>query len=220
MKSIINELHPDSYKTLFELYNSEAIFIKERNEHIFLDKTVRISPDQGQLIRILCQRFNVKRTLEIGFAYGFSTIWILDALRYQPTSSHISIDPFENSMWGGVGLSMVSKLKYNKNFQWIEEFSIHALSSLMKNNEKFDLIFIDGSHRFDDVILDFYLCDYVLLIGGIIIFDDMWLPSIRKVVDFIKTNRAYELIETTVTNVAAFRKLGHDGRNWDHFIPF
>ena len=220
MNSIINELHPDSYRRLYELYNADEVMGTESNEPMRIDKSTLITPEQGELLRILCRKFNAVNTLEIGFAYGFSTVWILDALRFQPNSSHIAIDPFQRVMWGGVGIASTNSLNYKKNFQWIEDYSILALSNFIKQGKSFDLIFIDGNHRFDDVMVDFYLSDLVLEIGGLLIFDDMWLPSIRRVIDFIKTNRSYVIIRTSVENMAVFKKIAKDSRNWDHFIQF
>lgn len=48
--------------------------------------------------------------------------------------------------------------------------------------EKFDLIFIDGSHRFDDVLVDFTLAAELCPIGGSIVFDDAFMKSIWTVI--------------------------------------
>jgi predicted O-methyltransferase YrrM len=220
MKTIIDELHSDSYQALVELYNSNEVIGSESDEPVRLEKSTRVSPEEGHLLKLLCEKIGAIDTLEIGFAYGFSTIWLLDALRAKPGSSHIAIDPYQKTLWGGVGLAFVEKLKYQKNFQWIDDLSVHALSNLSRQHKQFDFIFIDGNHLFDLVLTDFYLSDMVLRPGGLIVFDDVWLPSVNKVTNFVFTNRSYKYLPTTVKNVAVFEKISNDTRTWDHFIPF
>jgi len=85
----------------------------------------------------------------------------------------------------------------------------------------FQLIFIDGQHRFDNVLVDFFLADAVCSVNGIMIFDDIWMPSIQKVVSFITKNRGdYSYMPTDVGNAAVFRKIGRDERRWDHYADF
>ena len=44
----------------------------------------------------------------------------------------------------------------------------------------FDFIFVDGAHRFDDVLVDFYLIrPSARKVGGLMVLDDIWMASIR-----------------------------------------
>src|SRR5689334_15241581 len=83
---------------------------------ISIDPLVKISPAQGEQINKLMRGMGAERSLEIGFAYGYSTIWMLDAVK----TKHVAIDPFEVSDWNGIGLRQVSKLDTDK-FEWIED---------------------------------------------------------------------------------------------------
>jgi predicted O-methyltransferase YrrM len=159
-------------------------------------------------------------SLEIGLAYGFSVIWMLDALRSRNSSLHVSIDPFEKSRWGGIGLYQVQRLAYETRFNWKNDLSIHALSDLIREAAKFDFVFIDGNHRFDDVIVDFYLSDQILKPGGLIAFDDMWMPSIQSAVSFVLNNRDYALVPQPVGNMTVIKKKRNDDRDWRHFNNF
>ena len=40
-----------------------------------LDGVSKIGPEEGMYIYELCRKINPQRTLEIGFAYGFSTLF-------------------------------------------------------------------------------------------------------------------------------------------------
>jgi len=151
---------------------------------------------------------------------SFSTVWILDALRSRLNSLHVAIDPFEITLYGGIGLQQIKRLNAAVGFEWVAERSIHALSRLIKSEAKFDFIFIDGNHRFDDVLVDFYLSDQLVSRGGLMVFDDMWMPSIRTVANFILTNRQYKIVSQPVENMLVLNKLADDNRDWCHFESF
>ena len=76
----------------------------------------------------------------------------------------------------------------SKRFTLIEDYSIHVLSDFIRAGKSFDFIFIDGNHRFDDVLVDFYLADQVLEVGGLMVLDDIWMASIRTVLAFVLAN--------------------------------
>ena len=65
---------------------------------------------------------------------------------------------------------------------------------LYKAGEKYDFIFIDGDHRFEAAMLDFYYCDKMLPVGGIMVIDDTDWPSVWRVVNFARRHRNYEWV--------------------------
>jgi predicted O-methyltransferase YrrM len=162
----------------------------------------------------------VTRSLEVGFAYGFSSVWMMDALAGRADAHHTAIDPFQDTDWGGVGLAQVARLGAQAGFRHVPDFSIFALTALEREGAKFDFVYIDGNHRFDDVLVDFYLCDRLVVPGGLMALDDLWMPSIRSVLSFVMQNRSYELVAQPAINLAVIRKLREDDRNWRHFKRF
>ena len=220
IKRLVPNIGKDAEKVLADMYTTKQLHGTASDEPITLDVTTRIDIAQGAQLNRLIRQSQTNKSLEIGFFYGFSTIWILDALRSRRGSRHVAIDPFEITQAHGVGLQQVKRLSDAPSFEWIAEYSIHALSSLIKKNEKFDFIFIDGNHRFDDVLVDFYLSDQLLLPGGILAFDDMWMPSVRTAISFILTNRQYKVIPQPVENMAVLKKIAEDDRYWFHFKRF
>jgi predicted O-methyltransferase YrrM len=214
-------IDPGALAVIEELYGETSRVIGEKGETIKLDSATRISIEQGLLLHALIDKNNVSKTLEIGFAYGFSTIWMLDALEKKVGAKHIAIDPFEKTLWHSVGVSQVNKLQARVGFEWVEDYAIHAVSDMIRKKQFVDFIYIDGGHRFDDVMVDFYLCDQVLSVGGILVLDDMWMPSIRTALNFILANRFYKREDSAVSNVAILRKLASDEmRAWDNFVQF
>jgi len=207
-------------QVLADMYSAKQLGGTVNDQPININAQTRIPIAEGAQLNQIVRQSKTFRSLEIGFAYGFSTVWILDALRARDGSRHVAIDPFELTWWGGVGLQQVKRLCAKPSFEWIDDSSIHALSRLIKSEEKFDFIFIDGNHRFDDVLVDFYLCDQVVSAGGLIAFDDASWPSVRTAINFILTNREYQLIPQPVQSMTVLKKLADDNRHWEHFQSF
>ncbi len=106
-------------------------------------------------------------------------------------------------------------------FTFIEEKSITAVAKRIERGTKTPFIFIDRNDRVDDVLVDSYLCEDICQIGGVTIFDDLWLPSIRKVLAFIQRNRQnFEVLKSPMERMAILRKLGEDTRPWDRYADF
>ena len=57
----------------------------------------------------------------------------------------------------------------------------------------YDLVFIDGKHTFDFALVDFFYADLLVRVGGYVAFDDLWMPSILRAVNFVLRNRDYAL---------------------------
>ncbi len=191
------------------------------NGPVELDKLTRISEPQGMWIFETCRRLKPKRSLEVGLAYGFSTIYILAAINQTGTGHHTALDPFQRDSWHGVGALQAQHLGMEPSFQLLEEFSIPALVGFAKQKDKFELMYIDGNHKFDDVFVDFALAAEVCPMGGNIILDDMWMPSVQTAVSWIRSNRKdFREISTPINNIAQFERIDEDRRTWDHFVRF
>ena len=71
----------------------------------------------------------------------------------------------------------------------------------------FDFAFVDGLHRFDQMALEFFYINRMLDVGGIVIFDDMQLPSVQKILSYIDGYDCYErlAIPGKIAHTKAFR---------------
>jgi predicted O-methyltransferase YrrM len=156
--------------------------------------------DIGRLFQQLIKEHNFNQTLEIGMAYGLSSMFICQAHQDKGLGSHIAIDPFQSSEWKSVGLLNVSKAGLSEYFHFYEEFSYEVLPRLLNQGEKIDFAFIDGSHHFDYTLVDFFYIDKLLEVGGYVVFDDIWMPGIRKALYFILRNRMYELVKNPTSS--------------------
>ena len=157
-------------------------------------------------------------------AYGYSSMYFLAAAAKNQLGHHTAIDPFQRSRWQGIGLAhaqAVTSTTTSDSFRFIEDRSDRAAVDLGRSDSIFEVIFIDGNHRFDDVLVDFYLYAPLCAVGGFIVFDDIWMRSIQTVVAFVRANRA-EFVEVPVgrSNIRVFRKVRWDARSWRHFRKF
>ena len=115
--------------------------------------------------------------LEIGSYEGASSVFIADNLLSNTSSKLTCVDPFllsdnitplttstENTF-----LFNISKSKHHDRI-----FHKKMLSSefYLENKEKYDLIYIDGSHEVEDVRNDFLNCIKILNKNGIMWMDD------------------------------------------------
>jgi predicted O-methyltransferase YrrM len=216
----IKELGEPFSSLLSSMYAGEPQLGVDGTRHE-IDSTTRISAAQGMWLYHLCCQLKPRATLEIGLAYGFSAVYFLAANSRQESAFHTAVDPFQLQSWHGVGAQRASVVGCSERFQFISKPSDLALAQFIRDQEFFDVIFIDGNHRFDDVLVDFSLSAHVCKPQGHVVLDDMWMPSIRKVAAFIRKNRTdFDEVPTPVGNIAVFRRIGTDDRKWDHFIDF
>lgn len=143
-----------------------------------------------QLLHKLILHCHAKNTLEIGLASGTSALAMLYSLKLinDGEYSHTAIDPYQHTIWKKAGINLIEEEELSPAFECINEFSSTALPRLLIDKRKFDLIYIDGSHLFEDVFVDFYYSLQLLPLNGILLFDDCTDKHVRKVIKFIKNN--------------------------------
>jgi hypothetical protein len=56
---------------------------------------------------------------------------------------------------------------------------------LLTRGDHFDLVFIDGCHTFDNVLVDFFYAHRLLNVGGVVVFDDVSLNAVKHVVRYV-----------------------------------
>lgn len=219
----LDPLDPKFRNALISMYKGEQQLGIDGKLHQ-LDGT-RIAPREGMWLYNLCLSQKPESILEIGLAYGFSTLYILAAIEKNRVGHHTAIDPLQSSHWHGIGLTHAKLLSpvntADISFRFIEDFSVNTATDLRRSNSSFDLIFIDGGHRFDDVLVDFCLYSHLCAMNGLIILDDKWLSSIKTVAAFIRKNRDdFVELKVDLPNVFVFKKTGVDSRSWQHFRSF
>lgn len=109
------------------------------------------------------------RIVEIGSFKGKSTVWLAKALQLNGSKEKLfAIDPHVGDSYDTF-LSNVSKLKLST---WVEHVKNTSEQAAKNWNQSIKLLFIDGSHRYEDVLLDLQLWAPWVKPGGVIIMDD------------------------------------------------
>lgn len=124
------------------------------------------------------ERQTVTSILEIGAFEGQTTVFIAWLF---PQAQITCIDPWEdyNEVTSGmhaVGTAFQANVgDFKDRVRPIKGFSSAELPKLLNAGETFDVIFIDGSHYYGDVMVDSQLAWQLLKPGGVLIWDDyLW----------------------------------------------
>jgi len=190
---------------------------------------------RGAYLFDLIRRRRPALTLELGFAYGISTLYICEALRQNGTGHHIVIDPNERTHFDGVGLRHLEEAGLSSLVTFYEEPAELRLPKLVESGVRLDFAFNDSDHLFDHVITEFLFLALLLRKGALLVFDDVGLPGVARAVDFVAANRPdfaevgteprwqtlFSHVPPPPKGLRAFRKIADDDpRSWDDFTPF
>jgi predicted O-methyltransferase YrrM len=166
-----------------------------------------IDREEGEfLFNLIRGDLSIVKTLEVGCAYGLSSLFICSALQGRNGAAHTIIDPYQNGYWDGVGIRNLEDAGL-RFFNLIECKSEFALPKLLEQKEaQFDFVFIDGWHTFDHTLLDCFYATRLLRVGGHLAIDDVSFPSVRRAVDFLRTYPCYEFSGSVSTRIQRSRK--------------
>jgi predicted O-methyltransferase YrrM len=148
------------------------------------------------LSEFIAGRPDIIRALEIGCAYGLSSLHIASALAGRPEARHVIIDPFESTAWNGIGVTNLDRAGIDF-YELREKPSEIALPELLNERAEFDLAFIDGWHTFDQTLIDMYYANRLVKVGGYIIIDDANWISVSKAISQFANYPCYEIVGTS-----------------------
>jgi len=145
--------------------------------------------------RFLPKYTEEKRMLEIGSFEGKSTVWFLENILVNKNSTITCVDPWTSYSQNTDSFNSYNTLETEWDFTNHQKtfiyniyqsgspekiiinkgFSYKILPKLINDNEKYDIIFIDGNHTSPFVLSDCVMSWYLLADSGIMIFDDyLW----------------------------------------------
>src|SRR5258708_1651834 len=157
--------------------------------------SAHISREDGEFIQRVIASIGARRSLEVGMAYGISTLFICEAItRTASDARHVAIDPFQRSEWRGIGLTNVARSGFDSIVEFVEDRSELVLPKLLAEQRQFDFALIDGLHTFDQALMEFYYINRMLPVGGVVLFDDADWPSIRALTRYAASYAAYQVI--------------------------
>jgi predicted O-methyltransferase YrrM len=223
---------------LERVYRDRAVVdSRGRRREIF---PTALGPERARYLFELVRARRPARTLEIGFAYGLSTLAIAEALRQNGEGHHLVIDPKERTHFDGIGLRHVAEAGLADWITFYEEPAELCLPRFVTEGVRVGFAFDDSDHLFDHVLTEFLFTATLLERGGVVVFDDDPLPGVSRACDFIATNRP-DFTEIGREPVArglralfrvapappppkgmrAFQKVAaEDPRGWKDFTPF
>jgi predicted O-methyltransferase YrrM len=166
---------------------------------------------------------DLKRGLEIGTLFGFSTVFLADAFaRTEGRLDTVDIRYAKRTWSNGeeiediheVAERLVGEAKLDDRVTFHVGNSNEVLPRLIEEAAEYDFALIDGSHRFEVALLDFICVDWMLAIDGYVAIDDVGVNVSAKEGLSGGPNRLLETIFTTgryqvepwSANVAVCRK--------------
>ena len=139
--------------------------------------------------------------VEVGLAYGSSALAIGEALvaAGRPAPRHVIIDPFQESVFTGVGWAALRSAGLEPVAELLTEWSSIALPRLVTEGFVADAAFVDGSHRFHEVFVDLYFLRKLVRPGGLVILDDTDTPSVGTAVRYFERNLDWAAVPDAFT---------------------
>lgn len=170
---------------------------------------------------VMAEINNAKDILEIGCAYGTSGMVLINSLIKNGGGNLTSIDPYQTTQWKNVGKYNIDKIiELNKNdiivkHELIQELSSIALNNYVNKNKYFDLIFIDGSHSYLDVLIDIFCSIKLLKKGGLMILDDVLHTGVKQVINELKFMSNMEKVHLVEDDTFKIIKSSYFYNNFD-----
>jgi len=202
MKSLDDDLNHCPNTLITEIYQTGAVRDPNgKNSHRLVGSAIPF--DEGLALYNWIRRTKPLRTIEIGMAYGLSTLFICQAHADNGLGgTHIVIDPGQSETYHSIGCLNVERAGLIDQMQFFEAPSYQVLPRLLNEKERFQMVFIDGMHTFDYAFVDFFYADLLLDVNGYLVFDDVWMPSVLKAVIYVTRNRKYRIEPGIIYNPA------------------
>ena len=153
-----------------------------------VDTTAEASPDASEPSAELEPSSRTYSVLEIGCAYGTSSMMIANVLNRYPeqTRRFDIIDPYQREQWHSYGLENIERIKDSSYGYTLHEQTSDIALSQFDDGTLFDFIFIDGGHDFDTVVGDITSSLRLLAEGGLIVCDDVQHKSVKQAVNHVQ----------------------------------
>jgi predicted O-methyltransferase YrrM len=203
-----------------------------RSGKAFIDLASNSTLNNLRFIQRIMRDKKPQRTLEIGLAFGASTLVFCSEhqrIGGSGTKQHTAIDPYQPRHWyDEAGVFAVERAGLGDYLDYRPEFSEFVLPRLLEANQRYDFIYVDGSHLFESVFIDAFYGARLLNDGGLIAFDDSTDPHVAKVILFLRGNMSNALREIRPADIRSsiawligrrqltlFERLAAEDRVWN-----
>ena len=174
----------------------EAVFETKRfrrKDNRVVEIHSETSKEQCEFLQKIIRENGFKNSIEIGIAFGMSTLAITEEVA-KNGGKHVAIDKFQRGYWESNGLDLINQAGYSEQLEFLEEYCYVALPDLLKQHRKFDFAYVDSTKQLDWLMMNFFYLDRLLEVGGIITFDDLYFPSIRKLIRYVSQFPHYTVV--------------------------
>jgi predicted O-methyltransferase YrrM len=147
-----------------------------------------VAPWGGEFVRDACVVERATSCVEVGMAWGLSTLHVIEALLANGATgrTHVVIDPMQSSMFHNAARRTLRESGADELVEFYEERSDLVLPRLISEGRVFDFAFIDGDHRFEGVFPDVLFVDRLLKPGGVVALDDTWSHPVYLACQFLE----------------------------------
>lgn len=145
------------------------------------------SREQCMFLAQLVEQIDARQCLEIGLAYGLSSLAVCGAISGKENAGLVSIDPFQKAHWNDLGLLNLQRAGFQELVDFHGGFSQEVLPALLAAGRKFDFAYVDTTKIFDMVLVDACFIVRMLNVGGVVVFDDCSWPGIKKLVRYLSS---------------------------------
>lgn len=145
-------------------------------------------------------------SLEVGLAYGISSLFICEALQKIGAKKHVIIDPYQTTEWLGIGLRNLMDAGYSDLIEFHERYSYSLLPELSRADLRIDFAYIDTTKLFDYVLVDVFFIQLLMREGGVLFLDDCAAPGIRKVCRFLAKHPGWRVYRSLGSHAESPRK--------------
>lgn len=188
---------------LDEIFKTQKVTDQSGNE---FKLNSNLDEKEGEFLKNIIHDTKPSRTIEVGCAFGISSLYICSELGKSQHPSHTIIDPYQSTEWKNIGIENLKRANINF-FELIEKPSEIALPQLLSEGRVFDFAFIDGWHTFDHTLIDFFYLNRMITVGGVIVIDDVGMPGVNKLMRYLLNYPGYEMIGNVEIGVTVQRNL-------------
>jgi predicted O-methyltransferase YrrM len=176
---------------LSEIFSKKSVEDEHGNVYTLHSHT---DISQGEKIKELILDIKPKVSLEVGLAYGISSLFILEALTEVNGQKHILIDSGQDIYWKNIGLLNIKRAGYDKAIEFYNRFSFDVLPRLYMEGQRIQFAYLDTTKVFDILFTDTFFISKMLDVGGVFVLDDVSFPAIRKIARFYSQHPSYEIV--------------------------
>lgn len=156
---------------------------------------IAVGEKSGAVLESAAAAIGPQVSVEIGCASGMSTLFICRGMQRHgeigARSIHV-IDPKQTTHWKNIGRRAIRRAGLAEAVCFHEEPAHLVLPRLLQYGMRTQMVFLDGWHMLDYVLVEAFYCDMMLDVGGIMAIHDLWMPGVQHFAAYWRANRSYE----------------------------